>query len=220
MASKQWDEMNPKQRIVGIIGLIVVIFIVVTIINATTGNGKSTNGNQPAQQKTDKKSITYTLSAKADATGQDMLYVNGATNLPNGAIFNIDVKRIIVFSDETEKRFYDVADKKTTAKKGNYNAQVKVNDKKLLDFAQSISQGTAGHVITKLDSKVQVTVTFNPKQQGQPQNVVKAVGKSGENLANSPQKSVFGSLTEHPVNQLEVLLKTPLEFPYSSQLPK
>ncbi len=171
------------------------------------------------KKKAESEKVTYTLTAKADVMGQDTLNVSGNTNLPSGAALSVVIERIFAFSDESEERFYRVVTTNTTVQDGKYDIQVTVNDKKFLEMAQAYSQGSAGVTIKSLDKNVQVTVTFDP-QANQPQAVVNAVGKSGEKLANSPQKDVFGSLTSQPVNHLAVTLKTPLGFPYTDQLPQ
>jgi len=48
--------------------------------------------------------------------------------------------------------------------------------------------------------------------------VGEVIGAKGEKLKNSPQKSVFGSLTDNPINHLKFELRTKLIFPYKKEL--
>jgi hypothetical protein len=214
-----------------ILSVIIVLLLLMFIFAPASNNKPNTktatnnNTNKNTVQPTKKKAaeppkqvepaIVYNLSAGASGISTDTLDVAGTTNLPNGALLSVVVERIFVSRGESEERFYRIATTSTSVKDGKFSIQVKVNDKSFLNFEKA-----SGDVISSLDNNVQVTVTFDPKASNQPSAVVSSVGSNGEKLESSPQKTVFGSLTKNPVNQLSVEIKTPLSFPYSDQLPK
>lgn len=62
---------------------------------------------------------------------------------------------------------------------------------------------TVGDEVSRVSNNVQVTVTLNPKRESpeQKDEVIKAIGTNGENLASSPQKKVIGEKTVRRSNE-------------------
>lgn len=161
---------------------------------------------------------TYELKAEATAVSGDTVEVKGISNLPDGSVLEVSVERISIWVGEDEERFYlggQIGDPFTTVKNGAYSTRIKIDDRKFLEFEKA-----SGEFIKEMRDDVQIQVSFDPSSEKQPKNVVNAVGSKGEKLENSPQKSVFGSLTDNPINHLEVELRTRLVFPYKDELPK
>lgn len=189
---------------------VIAVLLLIGFVGALTDGGTDTKNDT----KKSEPQVTYTLDAESKAVDTKTLEVNGTTNIPNGSMLGVVVERISVAKGESEERFFRVATTTATVKDGKYDVQTSVDDQKFLAFEK------ASGPVESVDGNVQVTVTFDPQAENQPQAVIDAVGKSGEKLESSPQKKVFGSLTKTPVNQLEVMLKTVLAFPYTDQLPR
>lgn len=89
----------------------------------------------------------------------------------------------------------------------------------MLDFIKTLAPQDR---VKKLYPDVQVTASFYVSRDLgviQPASVLSTVGVNGENLATSPEKKVFGSLTPNPSNALETVTRVPLPFPYMNQIP-
>jgi hypothetical protein len=185
--------------------LIIGFVVLGTIISGLSGGSKEAS----------RPDVVYNLVATASGIDENNIKLTGTTNLPDDSLLNVIVERIFVWQGESESRSFRIATSSTTVKNGAYDVQIKVDDKKFLDF-----QKVSSEVISNLDNNVRVTVTFDPTADNQPASIVKIVGAKGEKLESSPQKDVFGSLTNDPINHLNVELKTALPFPYSDQLPR
>jgi hypothetical protein len=138
--------------------------------------------------------------------------VHGKTNLPDGAIINLSAGQAFRFRSEHEIRESQVAHPKTvTVREGTFSANMGPLD--YGDITVGLQKGgdpDFGPIVV-IDNAVTVCGQFQTGKDldGKPRQpdsaVTDAVGANGENLKNSPQKTVFGSLTPHPSNWLQAL---------------
>ena len=190
-------------------------FIIILGAGANTKEAKNSfnKGMQEAKQVVNtvdtsnnlkKEETTFTLEAKAEVDGSGKISVDGVSNLPNGALLDVSVYRLFTFAGETDERisYESRGVEKASVWDGKFNTKITTNDEA---FKNGLSLSGEGVVVNK---NVRVEVTFDPTRQNpsQKEEILKAVGSSGEKLINSPQRATIGEKTENPFNQLEVKL--------------
>jgi len=200
--------------IFGIASFALLIAFGFTADTVTRENTEQVKQENPKKQLKEEVSI-YELKVEASATNSDMIEVKGTSNLPDGSIISVIINRISIWQGENEERFFRIGFANLKVQNKKFSAAIPVDDKKFLEFEK-----ISGEFIKELNENVEVVVNFDPSSELQSKDVVEVIGKKGEKLEGSPQKSIFGSLTDNPVNQLEVKLRTNLIFPYKSELPK
>jgi len=122
----------------------------------------------PAQQQQAKLSApTYYLAARVKGCSAENIDVVGASNLPKGAVLQVQVTR---FFHNAWADFSDPA-YSTVNEKGYFSATLRPKQK------------------MRFFNNLVVRVTFAPFFRGQPQEVLKVVGRRGQKLGdwNNPQ---------------------------------
>lgn len=156
-------------------------------------------------------SLTYTLAIEASPGSATSIVVSGTTNLPSGGVVHVFASRALRYTDEADIRSTNIANAEVTLSGGTFavtlaldesNVTVGVDETFPLDIvSQDVTVCAQFETGTDLDGV---------QRQPDPE-VAAAVGAFGEQLATSPQVSVFGSATDHPANWLEVLVDVTLE---------
>lgn len=192
-----------------------VAFLIVLGISATASGCAGDESRPPPVSKASSPTDILELAAEADGAGSDSITISGTTNLPDGALLNIHADRVSTWVSESVERFFTVGIGSASVESGTFEAEVALDDRSFVDFEK-----VSGEVISRLDARVEVTVTFDPSNSMQPDDVVTQVGGArGSFLASSEQLSVFGSETDSPINQLEVVFREEVPFAYLDELP-
>jgi hypothetical protein len=137
--------------------------------------------------------------------------VRGTTNLPEGAVLSIYASQAFRFEREHEIRASRIATSSAVVKRGKFDVSLGPLD--YGDLIVGLEPGTGDleyGAIAVIDNAVTVCTEFqtgedyngDPYQQD---DVMGAVGSSGEMLKNSPQVEEFGSLTPTPSYWLRAL---------------
>jgi hypothetical protein len=173
----------------------------------------SGGGNTASNTATAAKLTRYTITLKTSSAGAARLSVRGRTNLPDGAIISLSAGQALRFSKEHQIRESQVAHAKTvTVRNGTFSASMGPLD--YGDITVGLQKGVGDSIygpIVVVDDAVTVCAEFqtgtdlNGKPLQPDSAVADVVGANGENLKNSPQKTVFGSLTPNPSNWLQAL---------------
>jgi len=199
-----------KKKIVMVGGALLLLIIIVSSVSKNSEVKKSfEEGKKQAGENLEKPAVTYILSANAKTIGASEVGVSGETNLPEGSVLEITGVRLFTFEGEKSERYsYPEGGYATlSVKNGKYQGSIKLDDKKFLDFWINSSEPV------RLSPDINISVVFTPKEN-QTDEILKIVGTNGEHFANSPNKEVIGSATDHPYNTLEVEMEIPLSFPY------
>jgi hypothetical protein len=172
------------------------------------GGTHSTSG--PTTLTATPPAAPYKINLHARASGVRVIRVTGTTNLPDRAVLVLSASRAFRNAYEHDVRAVNAAGAHVTVSDGRFSGVLRLNERLLLlGIAGGKVDPTMGPV-AKVDSAVTVCVDFetgkdNAGKTNQPDPSVRsAVGEFGERLRNSPQRTVFGSLTPNPENWLEV----------------
>lgn len=179
--------------------------------SASQTNTTSTPSTAASSTTAAARPARYTLTIRTSPAGSTRLSVHGKTNLPDGAVIDLIAAQAFRFRSEHQIRESQVTHaKRVTVKTGTFSASMGPLD--YGDITAGLQQGGQpgfGPIIL-VDNAVTVCAAFETGanldgKPRQPDSAVRAaVGANGEYLKTSPQKSVFGSLTPHPSNWLEV----------------
>jgi hypothetical protein len=150
--------------------------------------------------------IVYTLSMAGTPQGSSGLGVAGETNLPDGAVIETLASRAFHNQGEDDIRSTNVGEQTVTVTGGHFQATLTLDESHLL---LNVGTGVGEDVIDQVDRDLTVCAQFQTGldidgQPRQPPSVIEIVGANGEALATSPMMTVFGSVTDHPSNWLEV----------------
>lgn len=168
-----------------------------------------------------------TLTARATTIEPSTIHLEGELGVPDGALLTVQLFRAV--------RWEMIADEPSSVQVGNAGVRVAagrfshdfvVDDQRIIDTQEAEMmvppEDRLNGLILELSSVVVVCVELRTGTENgksiQPRDVVAAVGRKGERLATSPQKVVFGSLTDDPSNYLKTEVAVTSPSPALSQL--
>lgn len=195
--------MNKNKWVKPVIALLIVLIVcLLAFIIQVNSNKTSTKQSS----NTIDRSQIYTIDGKVEVI-DNVIQVEGSTNLPDGAIIDITANRTVLLNGDTQISGSSEGRgiEKATVSGGKFNTEVALNDEAFKEWKEAV-----GEEITEVDPTVEVSILFNPERENptQPLNIIELIGSQGEALSNSPQLDQFGSQTNNPKNRLELHLET------------
>lgn len=154
-----------------------------------------------------------TLSARATVTEPNTIHLEGELPLPDGALLTVRLLRVVRWEllMEDEPSGILVGNAGVRLSDGRFSHDFVVDDQLIIDVQKAEMrvppEDRLNGLIKELSNVVMVCVELRTHAEKgksiQPPSVVAAIGPKGERLATSPQKAVFGSLTDDPSNYLK-----------------
>lgn len=147
------------------------------------------------------------LDLRADVVG-DEVEVAGQTDLPDGAVLSLSLGRASAAMNDPEKGYFEVDRIDATVQDGKFSGTL--TDGKAQDpqeFVDSYNYNEPPEAHLFLIDEVQVTASFDPRDD-QPADVLQAVGgPKGLKLVDSPAANEIGGWTDDPYTALKAIVE-------------